>query len=395
MKTSTKYLYYISLLAIILLIALCNTTQSTLLVDFSNYYSLSSASQSLITMSVSGGMFLALLMMLLGVLRLRKSLLLLTACGLICAMLAALSFKLPFAALICCYCAVGFGFGMIDSSASSVVADLYPDKDGAVKMGLLHAFFGIGGICGPLIIQFLGSKGVDWNLILLVFSGTAAAVLIFGCAVYIPSRGDVDSLLQPNVRLTMPELKELLAPSNALLMIAVGLKGAQEVCISFWIVKYIRLGLGSDTLGPWAISLMWLGSSISRIIVPRLPFKAAKYIIFSMFGTAVVLTAALTFPSAVVMCAATLLVGLISGACIPVGITELCRRHSKNTLAATEGTMICIYTGQALLPTLAGIMFPGLLYAGIIMAAVCGMLSCLLAYMSIRAVRVSSAGGDA
>lgn len=89
MKKSSRILYSSAVLFTLMLFAFGNTTQSTLLDKFVGHYSLGSSQQSYISSVISAGMFLALCLLLSGVIRLRRPLVLIIA-----AVLAAF-FSLP------------------------------------------------------------------------------------------------------------------------------------------------------------------------------------------------------------------------------------------------------------------------------------------------------------
>jgi MFS family permease len=344
-----------------MLFAFGNTTQSTLLDKLVGHYSIGSSQQSYISSVISAGMFLALCLLLSGAIRFRRPLVLITAVILAALFFFALSFIPSFYLLLVFYFFIGMSYGLIDTSASSVTADLYAGQDAARHMGLLHSFFGIGGVCGPLLIQQMLLHNFAWNIIIRVFAAAGFGVFIFSVIVYLRTKKELDTIIGPTPKTSLSGLKTFLTRRNTLLMIAVGFKGAQEVCLAFWLARYITVGLDSNMLGPIAISLMWLGSSVSRIVIPMLPFNINKYIIYSMLCSAAVLIIALTFSSALLMCAASLAVGLTSGAVVPMGLSSLCARCPENTLLASTSTLLCIYAGQALLPFTAGLLFGGLL----------------------------------
>lgn len=384
MKKSSKLLYSTGILFTLLLFAFGNTTQSTLLDMYVVHYTLNATQQSYISSVISVGMFLALCLLLFGVIRLRRPLVLIAAAALAATFFFALGFMPPFYLMLVFYFFIGISYGFIDSAASSVTADLYAGRDAARHMGLLHSFFGIGGVCGPLLIQQLLIHHYKWNGVIRVFAAAGLAVFLYSVLVYIKTKKELIVVIGQTPKISLAGLKIFLTQRNTLLMLAVGFKGAQEVCLAFWLARYIMVGLNNPLLGPLAISLMWLGSSVSRIVVPMLPFNMNKYIIYSMFASAAILTIALTFPSALFMCLASLLVGLTSGAVVPMGLSTLCARCPNNTLLASTCTLLCIYAGQALLPFVAGLLFGGLLYAGIIMAVICGLLGSILAFASLR-----------
>ncbi len=384
MKNSNRLLYSTSVLLVLMLFAIGNTTQSTLLDQYVKHYSLNAARQSYISSVISIGMFTALCLLLFGFIRIRRQITLVVTAFIITFFFLTLSFMPSFYLLLLFYFFIGISYGLIDSVASSTTADLYAGKNASRHMGLLHSFFGIGGVCGPLFIQILLINNISWNGILLIFSLISFIIFLYSLTAYIKTKEALKTIIGITPKISIYGLRNFSTKQNVLFMLAVGIKGAQEVCLAFWLVQYISIGLNNSLLGPLAISLLWLGSSLSRIIIPILSIDINNYLIFSMLGSALILSVSLIFPSALFMCIACLMVGLTSGAVIPMGLSVLCKRCPDNTLMASTVTLLCIYAGQALFPFAAGLLFSGLLSAGIIMAVICGILSSVLSFVSTK-----------
>ncbi len=79
----------------------------------------------------------------------------------------------------------GLGFGMVDSVSNAVVAAEAPHEGGAA-LNLLHTFFGVGALLGPLIVAAFLSTAAGWHAIFLVTSGLAIVGTLLVIAVPIP-----------------------------------------------------------------------------------------------------------------------------------------------------------------------------------------------------------------
>jgi FHS family glucose/mannose:H+ symporter-like MFS transporter len=56
----------------------------------------------------------------------------------------------------------GLGFGITDSLGNAVVAAQAP-REGGVALNILHTFFGVGALCGPLIVAAMLGAGAGWH----------------------------------------------------------------------------------------------------------------------------------------------------------------------------------------------------------------------------------------
>lgn len=68
----------------------------------------------------------------------------------------------------------GTGHAFMDGAANALITDLYPEKPGGV-LNLLHMFFGIGGMLGPLAFGFLIKQYSNWQYPFL-FIGVVAVL---------------------------------------------------------------------------------------------------------------------------------------------------------------------------------------------------------------------------
>lgn len=378
-----RALYTASVMLFLAFFAFGNTSQSTLLNELTERYALSAGKQGYISTAVSAGMFAALLLVFLLAHKFRKPHILLFASFLSAAMFLLLGTAPSYPLLLIFYALTGLSYGLVDTAASSSVADIYRGRSGVV-MGLLHSVFGVGGTCGPLFISALLSCGLAFPGVLRIFGYIGLAVSAFGVFAFLSSGKELLSTVQTTPRTTLASLRPFFRRDRLPLLLAVGFSGTQQVCLIFWLNRYITVGLGNDRLGPSAIALLWGGIVISRLILPRIRMKIMPYITLSMLLTSAVVLAALLCRSAAAMCAATFAVGLLTGNVIPGAISELCARSPDNTIAASTLTLLFIYVGQAVMPALTTLVFGELLYAGIIMAALCGAASSACAFVGSR-----------
>ena len=91
----------------------------------------------------------------------------------------------------------GIGFGISDSLCNAVVAHATQGAQGAT-MNLLHMFFGVGALAGPLLAGVLLSSPVGWQGIFAVTGALAAVAALAFLVVPLParSRRDADPVRQ-------------------------------------------------------------------------------------------------------------------------------------------------------------------------------------------------------
>jgi len=190
----------------------------------------------------------------------------------------------PFPVLILGYTINGFGLSLQDAGANGYVASL---KDGAAtKMGILHAVYGFGALCSPLVatqfaqlprwsFHYLTSLGVALSNVILL-----ALVFRFktqdACLAEIGQEPDVhpDDSLDDSKYKQMFRLKEL-----HLLAFFIFIYVGVEVTVGGWIVTYVinvRGGgpssgyissgfFGGLTLG--RVALLWVNEMVGERLV--------------------------------------------------------------------------------------------------------------------------------
>jgi fucose permease len=89
--------------------------------------------------------------------------------------------KPPFPLYVISYAICGFGNGIIDSSWNSWLGGL---RNSNQVMGLLHGFYGAGGILGPAILTTLTGAGIEWNICYAVMIGFSVCSILFSCLAY-------------------------------------------------------------------------------------------------------------------------------------------------------------------------------------------------------------------
>ena len=374
-------MYTIAVIFSVMLYSFGNNTQGILLSNYAEYYHLTSLSQGAISAFQSLGMILAMLFLLFGKGKLSKSRLLMLGLAAVAVSFGALYLAPPFFVFLVCYFCIGAAYGNIDSVSSSLMADMHSGRHASRYMGVLHSAIGIGGMIGPLFIQFLLGKKVAWNCILGIFSFIALAVFLLNATSYCKAKAKLPVQNVHGSSLNMSDIKKFLTPQNLFILFSVAFYGAHQICIVFWIARFVKLTFGSERLGAFAVSLFWVGTVISRFTVPFLPMKTENYISRAMLITTAVLGASVLARSAYEMCAVMFAAGLIGGAVIPMGLHDLCKKFSRNTLLVSAMVLLSVYGMQMISSLLTGaIGSSDTLWTVIAIAMAFGLISSSCAY---------------
>jgi MFS transporter, FHS family, glucose/mannose:H+ symporter len=81
--------------------------------------------------------------------------------------------------------AAGFGFGTTDSLCNAVVAAEAP-RSGGAALNLLHMFFGVGALIGPLLVGALLDSPAGWHGVFLITGALACSTTLLFTLVPIP-----------------------------------------------------------------------------------------------------------------------------------------------------------------------------------------------------------------
>jgi fucose permease len=188
-------------------------------------------------------------------------LVILTGQALLTGGLALFAFAGSFTAAVAAYAITGAAGGLIEIAANTLVSDLHPDSR-VSSLNLLHIFFGLGGLAGPLVSGSLLSAGAGLDrpyIAAAVYSACALILLVTGG---VPSRiGAGAEKIDFSTAVSM-----LKNPFTLLLGLATICYVGVEMGINGWSVLYLERSLDMDKMT--ASSLLanfWLSMTIGRI----------------------------------------------------------------------------------------------------------------------------------
>ncbi len=232
---------------------------------------------------------------------------------------------------------LGASTRLMDTVNNALTSDLYPNHRG-VALNLLHTFFGIGALLGPLFTRLVLNQGIHWSTAYSILGTVCLAVLVFFVAAL--SRQPRQTKVAPGLKPPSPAL--LFADKRMWLLCAIMIMyvGHQAGLVT-WLPMYFEDVLGTTPfLASLSLSLLWVGIIIGRFSCARLSTYVPPITIIlwgSIIGGLCLLTAfSLQVPQFIL--AAALVAGLSTGAVIPLLVSVACSWFPNNS--ATASSMI-------------------------------------------------------
>lgn len=266
---------------------------------------------------------------------------------------------------------LGVGGGSIEIVTNTVISELYPHKR-ASALNLLHAFFGIGALVGPILSGVLIDSGVMWQAAYRTLAAASAAVTILAAFTPFPSR------VTASVRVDFSDFLAIARTPVALLFGAVIIVyvGA-EMGITYWSVLYlIQRHSFSALLAGSFLSYFWVAITAGRFVV----FFAAKKVgdrLMLLILTACALAAYALFLTAGRgwVCGLSLtLVGLFFSGIFPTVLGLGVNRFSRVPGTITGFLMTFMGCGMLIFPYIVGLitdvssLFSGMLFILLLLA---------------------------
>jgi len=328
------------------LFSMANNAQGVLLSSFIDTFALTSSWQGVPNAAANAGVFMAMLLAVPMAARVGKLRLYTGGVGLMGVMLLLAGAAPSGLLLVAAYLVMGFAFGCVDTCASALVADLHQGERGTMLMGALHAGYGAGGILAPILMTAALSAGMSWRWVLWALAMVAGIAFLFSVIVFTRGRDSLPATAAPPQKLSRSDIKLFFQkPGNLWLVLCTACYCAHQCSIYLWISRIMEVRYHTLTLGATALSLFWVGTVCSRLLVPLLRIKAAPYLRYGVLLAAALLCVGIAADSAVALCAVAALCGLVGGAVLPMAISEGTRRNPTMSMLAV--TALLLTTGLA------------------------------------------------
>ncbi|KAK7034020.1 hypothetical protein VNI00_012451 [Paramarasmius palmivorus] len=272
------------------------------------------------------------------------------------------SARLPFAVFVMSYVLGGMAISVQDAGASAYVANIKENAE--TKMGLLHAAYGSGALCAPLVatqfaqldqwsFYFLCTLGIG----LLASVATSIAFRFKTQEECLAAIGQFPDEAEANERASF---KHVLAQKRVhLLAIFILIYVGVEVTIGGWIVTYvIRLRNGGPDSG-YISAGFFAGLTFGRVVLLWLNAKIGErrvMFLYTLLAIGLELIVWLV-PSLIGGGVAISLVGVILGPMYPITLNHARRILPRRLLTGAVG-WICGFgkSGAAVVPFMTGVL---------------------------------------
>lgn len=360
MEYKRRFIFTAYAFSFMIAFAVTGTMFSTALPRIIEDYHLSLAQAGLFSVFTSMGNIGA--MILTGLLgdRYRKSILMGAMFIGISISLALIGSMPPFAALLCFLVILGIFTSSLNLIVTAYVSDLYGEHR-AKYINLVHMFFGIGSLLGPLYPMALEKLGFHWRYSYLFL---AAVVLLAGLSYFLimakikepalaieADRKDIPKENQPSQKLSsLLRNKGMLA----LCIMSFLYMGGHQNTFSTWFQTFLQTENPARYTAEFTsvcMTIYWIGMVISRTISASVSEKISprSFILFGSLGGVGILTMGMLFQTPIIWVGTVFILGLCTGAIYPLTFAISCawfphasaKVSSVVGIFASVGGMVC------------------------------------------------------
>lgn len=332
MERKRKILFTAYAYTFMIAFAVTGTMFSTVLPRIIEDYGLSLAQAGLFSVFTSMGNLGA--MVLTGLLgdKYRKSVLMGSVFIGISIALALIGFAPPFIMLLCFLVILGIFSSCLNLIVTAYVSDLYGEQR-AKYINLVHMFYGIGSLLGPLYPTALRKMGLHWKA---SYQLLAVAVLLVGASYFVV----MAKIKEPTVAVETAERKQEQKSGN--LFEVFRYKGMLALCI----MSFLYMGGHQNTFSTWfqtylqtkdaalytaeftsvCMTVYWIGMVISRTISASVSEKISprKFIMAGSIGGVCILTVGMLIQTPWIWAIVVLVLGICTGAVYPLTFAISC-----------------------------------------------------------------------
>jgi len=350
---------YISLLFFVMFIyGISRQAVGMLITPIIEHYDIRMAQAGLLSSFTSVGNFVAIFVITIFTGRINKMILMSASLFLYAASLCLISFAPQFSILLVSFGLIGVFGSTVDMMTNSLVADLRPDTISR-NMSLLHGIYGLGGLCGPIVIERLTGV-LSWTQVYFALSLSYVIYLIF-YAVFVKWQWGLLTMRMSNQKNAQFGFSDILLffthKRHTLLWITMFFYSGNQSTMTIWIKRYVEIQLNVAVWGAYALSAMWLGIAISRLFIsPNIKASSVRKIFIGNFISAVSLAIGLLSGSPPGITAASLAVGLSSGLTIPLIVAMSCEWYKEKTALGTLMPYTAISVSSVVFPPLSGLV---------------------------------------
>ena len=229
--------------------------------------------------------------------------------------------------LVVIFFILGLAVRMLDLLLNAHTGDLAPETR-TRTMNVLHMLYGLGAFVGPSLARWLLNQSLSWKSVYWIVGGIyllAAVVSLVWARDYLSPGGtrSADNGIEAVSRAEgrEPGDTRYQRVSVALLGLVVLFYAVHQVGTSTWLPYYLESALGMrPTLASAGLSFYWAGIILSRFLVSRFGslIGEKRVLLWGSLLGGVVLVGSVALASPVVAITGFILVGILTGATIPL-----------------------------------------------------------------------------
>lgn len=274
----------------------------------------------------------------------------------------------------------GIGHGAVDTSASSAMMNLYPDKTSSA-LNKANMFFAVGCLIGPLVYGVILSYTVNWRIV--YYTGAAAGIfitLVLVFQVFPDTYRTVERSRSISFKCFFGSLNVWL-----LAMIMFLYSGAGH-SINTWVNKYMGDVVKLSVLfASGSLAIYNLGLALGRFVCSLIAENMGYYrlMLFSTIGGLGAIVLALFSHSVIIMMIGLGLTGFFFGGLFPTAIAIGGQLYPKQKGGITGVLVMMAALGSMTIPAVTGVLSQLIgMDRGMKSLVVWGVLMVLTAYIS-------------
>ncbi len=286
-----------------------------------------------------------------------------------CIAITGMNLLFPF--VLICFCLIGLLMGAMDVLSSAVISDISGDNK-AYNINIMQAFFGFGGVMGPLIaLFFLDSLGE--NTVIFIISALSCASALYYIFIF---RKEMKDKILNSAGQIRQNIKNVFVVYKKKGMINVFLISVLvaffEVTVSFWYPSFYIIHMDNKNASAIAIIAYFAMLTLGRLFGSRISRLHKPYVLIAWGSLFTLLFALISvlFKSIYISVAALAACGFFNGGLFPQTFAQSCYIAPENSAMASGlvifGITISLFFGPLVIGTLGD--WIGLKYALIINA---------------------------
>ncbi len=288
--------------------------------------------------------------------KVKKSLIIPIAFGALGLGLLIVGYSPSFIVLQSAFFITGFFIRITDIFLNAFVGQIHQENSG-IYLNRLHMFFSIGAFTGPFYSGMLIKLDFHWQQIYSIIGILFVVSALLGCWFILPI-GKMHQTQSPMNRAPLNFLEIIQDPKIWLLGATLLFYSFHQLSVTVWLPYYMEDALGaSKEMANLAISLFWFGIILGRFFVSIIVKNQdpARLLSFGAFVGAFLLMVGLYSRDIFLTTSAYFIVGLLTGAVIPLAFT-ICYKIFPEVIAlATTFLSIFLLSGQMVGPWLFGV----------------------------------------